>query len=240
MLIRLSRPVMKLTAVLYKGKNVECPVCNEKFRKFLPYGYNNVRTNVLCPQCFSLERHRLVWLYLVERTALFSKPHKVLHIAPEQCFYSRFRKMRNLEYVTADLESPLADVKLDIQAMMMEDNQFDVVICNHVLEHVPDDRKALKEIFRVLKHGGFAILQSPVAYDMEKTYEDPSITDPKEREKHFRQKDHCRLYGKDYPERITEAGFKITEENYLLQITDEIKERYRLPSMEYMFGYHKL
>jgi ubiquinone/menaquinone biosynthesis C-methylase UbiE len=148
--------------------------------------------------------------------------------------------MNNLNYVTADLESPLADVKLDIQEMPFGDNEFDVVICNHVLEHVPNDRKAIGEIYRVLKKGGFAILQVPTDYSMEKTYEDPSITDPLEREKHFRQKDHYRLYGRDYLNRIKEAGFIIKDDNYLVSLTIENRERYRLPAMEFMYGYYKL
>jgi ubiquinone/menaquinone biosynthesis C-methylase UbiE len=165
---------------------------------------------------------------------------KVLHVAPEQCFYKTFRKMPQLTYVTADLESPLADVRLDIQDMPFAEGEFDMIICNHVLEHVPDDRKAIREVFRVLKNGGSAILQVPTNYEMEKTYEDPSITSPAEREKHFRQKDHYRLYGKDYLQRLAEAGFQIPEKNYLDELTLAEKERYRLPGMEYMYGYYKL
>jgi SAM-dependent methyltransferase len=176
---------MRLVAVFYRGNAVECPVCKGRFSKFLPYGYNKMRENVLCPRCLSLERHRLLWLYLRERTGIFTGNYSLLHIAPEQCFYRRFRKMGNLTYVTADLESPLADIKLDVQAMPFKDDEFDIVICNHVLEHVPDDRKALREIYRVLKKGGFALMQVPTNFSLEKTYEDPSITDPSDREKHF-------------------------------------------------------
>jgi len=147
--------------------------------------------------------------------------------------------MKNLTYVTADLESPLADVKLDVQDMPFGDGEFDVVICNHVLEHVPDDRKALLEIYRVLKTGGFALLQVPTNYGVEKTYEDASVTDPSDREKHFRQKDHYRLYGRDYLDRIRKTGFVINEDNYLLGIDEEKRQRFRLPEMEYMYGYYK-
>jgi len=230
---------MKFSAVLYRGNQVECPVCGGRFRKLLPYGYNKVRENALCPRCLSLERHRLLWLYLKNRTDFFSGRLKVLHIAPEQCFHKRFRSMKNLNYITADLESPLADVKLDVQNMPFGDNEFDVVICNHVLEHVPNDRKAIGEIYRVLKRDGFAILQVPTDYTMEKTHEDASITDPFEREKHFRQKDHYRLYGRDYLNRLKEAGFIIKDDNYLLGLSNEDRERYRLPAMEFMYGYYK-
>jgi len=147
--------------------------------------------------------------------------------------------MNNLNYTTADLESPLADVKLDVQQMPFGKNEFDMVICNHVLEHVPDDRKAIREIFRVLKPGGCAILQVPTDYGREVTFEDPSVTDPMERLKLFRQKDHFRLYGKDYLNRLMEAGFVIGEDNYLMTLTQEERLQYRLPEMEYMYGYYK-
>lgn len=238
-LIRFSLIFMRFAALFYKGNNVECPVCGGRFRGFLPYGYNKARENALCPQCLSLERHRLMWLYLKRRTRLFSDHLSVLHIAPEQCFHSRFRKLENIKYTTADLESPLADVKLDVQQMPFQDDQFDVVICNHVLEHVSDDRKAIKEIFRVLKRGGFAILLVPLNFSMEKTHEDPSITSAEDRQREFRQKDHFRLYGKDYLERIIQAGFVIGEENFIQSISEEERIRYCLPKMEFMFGYFK-
>jgi SAM-dependent methyltransferase len=230
---------MRFAAVFYRGNKVECPVCEGHFRKFLPYGYVKARENALCPRCLSLERHRLLWLYLKNRTRFFSDSLSVLHVAPEQCFYKRFRKLKNLSYVTADLESPIADVKMDIQQIPFPENKFDVVICNHVLEHVPDDRKAITEIFRVLKRGGFAIMQVPTAYDMEKTIEDPSITDPAERQRLFHQHDHFRLYGKDYLERVMAAGFVTGEQNYLLTIPEDQRSKFRLPEMEYMYGYYK-
>jgi SAM-dependent methyltransferase len=238
-LIRISMIFMRFAAFWYRGDRVECPICNGRFRKFLPYGYNQVRDNVLCPKCLSLERHRLLWLYLKNRTDFFTARLKVLHVAPEQCFYKLFKKMPNLIYVTADLESPLAEIKLDIQKMPFPDFEFDIVICNHVLEHVPDDRKAIREIFRILKKSGFALLQVPTNYAMQHTHEDPSITDPVEREKHFRQKDHYRLYGQDYLKRLAEAGFYLSGRNYLDELSADEKERYRLPVQEYMYGYYK-
>jgi SAM-dependent methyltransferase len=181
-----------------------------------------------------------MWLYLKDRTDFFTAHLNVLHIAPEQCFYKRFRKLANLKYTTADLESPLADMKLDIQNMPFSDHQFDVIICNHVLEHVPDEKKALNEIYRVLKKGGFALLLSPISFGMKHTLEDESVTSPAERERLFRQKDHYRLYGRDFIQRITKAGFCIQEDNYLTGLGMEKRERYRLPEMEYMYGYYKL
>ncbi|MBN1143511.1 MAG: class I SAM-dependent methyltransferase [Bacteroidales bacterium] len=238
-LIRLSQVFMKFSAFFYRGDNVECPVCGGRFRKFMPYGYNIVRENALCPKCLALERHRLLWLYFMSRTGIFTEQLKVLHVAPEQCFHQRFRRLKNLTYVTADLESPLADVKLDVQQMPFGNDEFDVVICNHVLEHVPDDRKAMAEIYRVLRPGGYAILQVPLDYSAATTYEDASITDPAEREKHFRQKDHYRMYGRDYLERLKGAGFQIREHNFLDTLSSEERTRYQLPAMEYMYGYYK-
>ncbi|MBN1416940.1 MAG: methyltransferase domain-containing protein [Bacteroidales bacterium] len=238
-LIRLSQPVMKVTSILFSGNKVECPVCGGHFSRLLPYGYNVIRKDVLCPRCFSLERHRLLWLFLKNKTRFFSDPLKVLHVAPEQCFYIRFRKLSNIDYTTADLESPLADVKLDIQQMPFMDETFDVVICNHVLEHVPDDRQAMREIYRVLKTGGFGIMQVPTDMTLEKTYEDASITDPRKKELHFRQKDHYRLYGRDYPERIKETGFIIKDSCYLDELDRQTIQRYRLPENEYMMAFYK-
>ncbi len=147
--------------------------------------------------------------------------------------------MDNLDYITADMESPIADVKLDVQEMPFNDNQYDVVICNHVLEHVKDDKKAMSEILRVLKKGGFALIHVPVDYSMKETYENSEITGPAEREKHFRQRDHYRLYGLDFPDRLKEIGFVINGNNFTDELDKDTIERYRLISNEYMFAYSK-
>ena len=200
---------LKMLGIFYAGNKVECPICDGHYRSFLPYGRTNPRPNALCPSCLSLERHRLIWLYLKERTNFFSQKLSVLHIAPEPCFVKRFEKIHGDNYITGDIESPLAKVKMDIHRIPFEENKFDVVLCNHVLEHVQDDIKAMKEIKRVLRPGGWAILQvpffSPVPDD---TFEDNSITDPREREKIFGQDDHVRKFGKDYPQRIERSGLK--------------------------------
>lgn len=227
------------TQYIYKGNKVECPICGGHFRKFLPYGYSIVRENALCPKCLSLERHRLIWLYLKEKTNFFQDSIKVLHIAPEQCFEERFKKQANLIYFTVDLESPLADYKCDVQDMPFEDNSFDVVMCNHVLEHVDSDLKALSEILRVMKPGAFSILLVPNDFNRKTSFEDNSITSPQERTKIFGQYDHKRVYGLDYPNILSEAGFIIPEINYLTEIPDTLKDKYSLPEMEFMFGYRK-
>ncbi|MBU1720576.1 MAG: methyltransferase domain-containing protein, partial [Bacteroidetes bacterium] len=133
-LIRFSFIFRPILSVLYKGKKYECPICGGKFRKFLPFG-NSGEANRLCPGCLSLERHRLLWLYFQNKTGIFTEKLKVMHVAPEQPYYKRFRKASNIEYITADLESPIADVKMDLHDIPFDENTFDVVICNHVLEH---------------------------------------------------------------------------------------------------------
>jgi SAM-dependent methyltransferase len=233
---RISGPALKIAGVFLLGQKVRCPICSKGFRKFLPYGRINPRPNALCPNCLSLERHRLLWLYLRERTEFFHEKKAVLHIAPEGCFIPRFEDIHQEQYVTADIESPLAKVKMDIHKMPFKDNSFDVVLCNHVLEHVADDIAAMKQIARVLKPGGFAILQVPFFHPIpEKTVSDPAITDRKTREKLFGQDDHVRKYGKDYPQRIALAGMKAVEDDFVNSIPEEKRQRYGLVNGEIIF-----
>ncbi|WP_460518099.1 class I SAM-dependent methyltransferase [Cyclobacterium sediminis] len=224
---------LKIAAVIYKGSTVTCNICQKGFRKFLPYG-RKARENALCPNCLGLERHRLMWLFLQKETDFFTAPQSVLHVAPELCFLGRFKKLKNLEYITGDIESPLADVKMDIHQIPFEDNSFDVVFCNHVMEHVEDDIKACTEINRVLKPNGWGIIQSPV-YEQEVTLEDESITDPKERERVFGQSDHVRKYGKDYAKRLSQSGLMVSENNFVKQLPEEIIKKYALPEKEIIF-----
>lgn len=233
----MSLIISRVIAVFLIGNKVECPVCGGHFSKFLPYGYTKAtgRDNALCPKCLSLERHRLMWLYLNDKTDFFSNKLKVLHIAPEQCFYKRFRALPNLDYTTADLESPIADVHFDVQEIPFAEESYDVVICNHVLEHVTDDKKAMNEIYRVLKPNGFAILQVPMDTENPNTMEDPSVTDPKERERLYRQKDHVRLYGLDYADKLSKVGFSVSQSQYAKEISSDLAEKYRLPMNEIFY-----
>lgn len=237
LLIRLSYPFKKVAPLLYKGDNVECPVCGKSFRKFLSYGADIVhRENVLCPNDLTLERHRLMWLYLKDHSDFFTvKDLKVLHIAPEQCFHSLYKKQANLDYLTADLESPIADMHFDLHDIPLEDNRFDVVFCNHVMEHVEDPIRCMQELLRVMKPGGWAIMQVPQDWSREETYEDPSITSPEEREKHFWQKDHVRLFGRDYPEWLKKAGFEVKEFVASEVYGNDLVERYRLSKDEILY-----
>ncbi len=232
LLIRLSyvaRPVLALTL---KGNTYTDPIDGKSFKNFLPYGYGHQRNNVLSPSTLSLERHRLLWLYLKNETDFFTAPKKVLHFAPEQAFYKRFRNQKNLDYTTTDLNSPLADVKADICNLPFEDNSYDMILCNHVLEHIPDDTKAMQELYRVLKPGGMGIFQIPQDLNRDVTFEDNSITDPKERASIFGQYDHVRVYGRDYFDKLRSIGFRVTEEDYTQKLSPEEVERYCLAKGE--------
>lgn len=227
-LIRMSYLIRPVLVLWLKGNKYTDPIDGKSFRKFLPYGYENQRDNVLSPSTLSLERHRLLWLYLKNETDFFSAPKKVLHFAPEQAFYKRFRNQKNLDYTTTDLNSPLADVKADICNLPFKDEEFDVIFCNHVLEHIPDDTKAMQELYRILKKGGMGIFQIPQDLSRETTFEDNSIIDRKERAKIFGQYDHVRIYGRDYFDKLRSIGFRVVEEDYTKKITPELVEKYRL------------
>jgi len=232
LLIRLSYWVRPLIAFSLKGNRFTDPIDGKSFRSFLPYGYENPRENVLSPSTLSLERHRLLWLYLKNETDFFSKPLKLLHFAPEQAFFNRFKKLDNLEYTTTDLNSPLADVKADICNLPFQDDSFDVILCNHVLEHIPDDTKAMQELYRVMKPGGWGIFQIPQDLKREETFEDDTIIDKKERARIFGQYDHVRIYGRDYFDKLRSIGFTVEEADYTHTLPKEEVEKYRLAKGE--------
>lgn len=229
-LIKASYLIRPIIAFTLKGDKFTDPIDGKSFRKFLPYGYGKQRKNALSPSTLSLERHRLMWLFLKTETDFFTskKKKKVLHIAPEQCFLDIFRKQNNLDYITSDIESPIADIKADICNLPFKDNSFDVIFCNHVLEHISNDTKAMQELYRVLKQGGMGIFQIPQDTSREKTFEDNSITDKKERTKIFGQYDHVRVYGRDYFEKLRSIGFDVEEVDFTKKIAPEKLERFCL------------
>ena len=230
LLIQLSiwfRPLIKL---YFKGNRFTDPIDGSSYRKFLPYGYQNLRLNALCPGTLSLERHRLLWLYLDRKTNFLIDAIRVLHVAPEQVFYKKFKSFSHWDYTTTDLHSPLADVKADICALPFEDNSYDLILCNHVLEHIPNDLKAMKELYRVLKPRGTAILQVPLEEDRENTFEDDSITDQQERTRIFGQYDHVRIYGQDYYKRLQEVGFEAIPMDFIKEVTEDDIQHFALPS----------
>lgn len=201
----LNRALQKL---LYFGWNRYCPVCGSWVRKFNSYGLA-CRADAQCPVCQSLERHRFVWIFFQQQTCLFDgQPKRLLHFAPEPEFARKFKKIRTLEYVTADLLDPDVSLKTDICQIDCPDESFDIVYCSHVLEHVQDDRKAIAEIYRVLKKEGLAVILVPIT--AETTFEDPSITDPHLREQMFGQYDHVRRYGPDFSKRLVAQNFAVS------------------------------
>ena len=215
-------------AFFLRGNTYTDPIDGKSYRRFLPYGYAKVRENVLAPGTLSLERHRLFWLYLKNETTFFSAPLRVLHFAPEQAFVQKFKKQKNLTYTTTDLNSPIADVKADICDLPFKDNSYDFIICNHVLEHIPDDIKAMQELYRVLAPSGTAILQVPYDAKREITFEDNTITDQSERTRIFGQYDHLRVYGMDYFKKLSSIGFNVNALDYTSGISSDDIERYRL------------
>lgn len=231
-LIKISYWIRPLMALWLKGNKYTDPIDGKSFRTFLPYGYESPRDNVLSPSTLSLERHRLLWLFLKNNTNFFDTSLKVLHFAPEQAFYKRFRNLENLDYTTTDLDSPLADVKADICNLPFKENTFDVILCNHVLEHISDDRKAMQELFRILKPGGWGVFQIPQDIKREHTFEDDSITDKKERANIFGQYDHVRIYGRDYFDKLRAVGFEVEEIDFTSTLTDEEIDKSRLAKGE--------
>jgi SAM-dependent methyltransferase len=192
--------------IKFFGVKRHCPICKSWVRYFKPAGKNQ-RPDALCPICGSYERHRLVWLFFKKRTALFTASLEMLHAAPENCFVRRLKARENLDYISIDLDSPLADRKMDLTNLEFPGQTFDFFYCGHVLEHIPDDGKAISEIYRVLKPSGTAVIMVPTRG--EHTVEDREITDPAEREKLYGQADHVRIYGRDFPNRLEKKGFQV-------------------------------
>ncbi|MFI3316747.1 MAG: methyltransferase domain-containing protein [Rikenellaceae bacterium] len=238
---RVASWAVPLLGLVYLGRGKMCPICGCQRRRFLPYGYVNAREDALCPSCLALERHRLLWLYLTRETRLESQHPTMLHIAPEVSLMRKFKKIYkgfSKRYLTADLESPLAYLHFDVQQIPLEDNYADVIICNHLLEHVEDDHKAMCELHRVMKSGGWGVLLSPVEYDRTTTFEDDSITDPKERTRIFGQYDHRRIYGLDYADRLRAAGFEVDQVRYYESLSQVERVKYALTD-EIIYVVHK-
>ncbi|MBP0006876.1 methyltransferase domain-containing protein [Roseofilum sp. Belize Diploria] len=210
---KIVSPILKVSALWYAGDRVLCPCCEQQFRTFLPFGANK-RPNALCPGCLSLERHRLMWLYLQNKTSLLSEQLKVLHIAPEYWLQRRLKTVPNLTYWTADIQPGEAMLQMDITKIDYPDSSFDVILCSHVLEHIPDDTQAMRELCRVLKPGGWAILQVPLDRDREETVEGTRDLTLKERRQRFGHHDHVRMYGQDYQTKLEQAGFSVFVDRY--------------------------
>ena len=214
LLQRVAHLALQAISPFYWGKRFEDPINGRTYRRFLSYGRGDrTRPNALAPDTLSLERHRAVWMYLSEHSDLFSggPNRRMLHLAPEYCFLKRFNRAEGLEIVRADFVSPWADVHFDVHDIPYKDNHFDIIMGNHLMEHVADDRKVMTEYFRVMKPGGWGIFQVPMDRGNENTLEDPNVTNPAARERLYWQRDHVRLYGLDYVNRYRDAGFEVEE-----------------------------
>ena len=216
----IKKPVERIfNKFRYFGFARYCPICRSWLRLFKPYGVSS-RPDACCPVCLTFERFRMLWIFLNTQTNLFDgTPKKMLHIAPEPEFVRKFKRIPNLDYLTADLNDPNVMVKMDIENIQYPDNSFDVIYCSHVFEHIPDDYKAMRELSRVLKNDGWAAIMVPI--NVEKTFEDPTITDPAERLRLFGQNDHVRKYGHDFKERLEQSGFIVKE----WRLADIVAER---------------
>ena len=217
----------KRRSMRYWGLKFTCPCCKGHFRKFLPYG-PKLTDNVQCPRCYSQNRHRLLQIYLKNRTNFFKDNLKILDIAPTVLFQEMCKNLTNIDYISADISSPLAMLRMDITNISLADNLFDCIICYHVLEHILDDQRAMRELFRVLKPGAWAILQSPVDNNRDKTFEDQTIISPDEREHAFCQHDHVRIYGRDYKDRLEKAGFVVNVDNYVEKLGERAIKKFGL------------
>ena len=208
---RLASWAVPIMGIAYLGRGRECPLCGSRRRKFMPYGYVTSREDALCPRCLALERHRMIWLWITRHTDLLERRPRLLHIAPEVSLMRHLKPLygNSGNYITADLESPLADLHFDVQQIPLSDGSVEVVICNHLLEHVEDDMVALRELHRILCHGGWGILLVPEDRRRATTFEDDSVTDREERTRLFGQYDHRRVYGRDYDDRLRSAGFRV-------------------------------
>ncbi len=205
----------------YFGNSFYDPICNTPLRLLHPNGEDHptlkeaqivsggYRQNSMCPVCRSRERHRLIYLYLQHHTTFFHQPQKFLYVAPAPCLHTAFQQLHHLDYISGDIDTDEreAEFDLDVTQINYPDNTFDIILCNHVLEHVPDDRRAMRELRRVLKPDGLAILQVPFSPIRAETFEDFSITSEEDRYRVFGQKDHVRIYGLDYMDRLQESGF---------------------------------
>ena len=226
-LIRASLLFNPLFDIFFKGTKFTDPINNKSYSYFFPYGYNKQRKNALCPGTFSLERHRLLWLYLKKETDFFNSNNKILHFAPEQCFHKFFKSFFK-NYTSIDLNSPIVDIKADICNLPFNDNSYDYILCNHVLEHIYDDEKAMKEIFRVLNKNGIAILQVPIDIKSNLTQEGRDINDKEVRSKLFAQYDHLRMYGLDYFKKLKKVGFNVKNIDYLSKLSKDEVEKFSL------------
>ena len=240
MLQRVAHLGLQSIGWIYNGQTLEDPINGRTYRKMLPYGRVRTRPNALAPHSLSLERHRALWVFLSEFTDFFTASSRMLHMAPEYCFIKRFRSVSSLDYVTGDLDSPWADHHFDVHNIPFDDASFDIIMANHLMEHVDDDNAVLREFYRVLRPGGWGVLQVPIDWTNPNTEEDRSITDPAKLERLYWQRDHLRLYGyEDYPNRLRSAGFAVEVIDMKEELGAARYERYALGGEQWVFVVRK-
>lgn len=231
--IRLEKKYFPWQAIFYYGNKVVCPIHLGHFRKFVPF---NSRSNARCPRCHSLELHRLLWLYLKDKTNFFSDNLRILEVAPMEYIQKKYKRMKNLSYVSIDISSPIAMLIGNIESIPFADNRFDCVLCYRVLEYVEEDEKAMREIFRVLKPGGWAILQSLIDHACNKTivFSDKSLS-RQDKNTSLRGWNMQRVYGSDYKDKLEKAKFNARLDNYVMSLGDEAIKRYGLAKNEIIY-----
>jgi SAM-dependent methyltransferase len=231
--VRVARGIeRRLQMLRHRGQQVFCPICGHSFDRFKD-DWN--RTNALCWRCGSHERHRAQWLLFERRHELLSNAQALLHFAPEWALGQRLERLQGVRYVTADLREPHVDLRLDVTAIDLPDDSFDAVICSHVLEHVDDDRAAMRELRRITAAGGWCLVMVPLDIDRERTYEDRSIVAPEARERAFRQDDHVRLYAPDIGDRLAAAGFAVERIRPFEEFGSDLARRCGLLEADYMW-----
>lgn len=217
----------KAKAFFLSGNNFYCPCCGKSARRFLEKGNGiEVRNNAVCPHCGSLERSRLLYLYLKDKTNIFLNDPSILHFAPEDALKVHFAA--NPNYTDADLNPNLASHQMDITDIRFPDNHFDFIICSHVLGHVPNERKALHELYRVLKSGGSLFLMSLMDPDAQLTVENPEFNTPEKKLRHYGEKDLERLYGNDFSERIAADDVTVERIDYRLHFAGSERQHMAL------------
>jgi SAM-dependent methyltransferase len=217
------RAYLRLSSVLNAGSHVTCPVCEHTYRQFARFHCEHDQ----CPGCGSLMRQRTLLLFLRDVLRMRESESDVIHVGPGASIRAWLEAQPRLRYVSVDLEPDMADIQADVTDLPFGEASFDLALCFHVLEHVPDDRAAIAELYRVLRPGGTALIQVPPS-DLEETREDFSVTDPSERERLFGQHDHVRLCGADYAQRLEEPGFRVEVEDYPERLGASERERYGL------------
>ena len=220
----------------YGGWRFHCPLCNGRFRRLAPHGQNDARReNACCPGCGSIERERHLLLYLQRETSVFTEPLRFLHIAPEPRLHRILKQVPTLDYLTGDLNPERAMVRVDLTEIPFQADSFDLILCSHVLEHIPEDRKAMAELRRVLRPTGRAVLLVPAPHSRETTYEDWSLVTPEERTHAFGKWDQVRRYGKHFMIRLEEAGFTVDPYNFAASVGEAAARKYGLRLLENLY-----